>query len=61
MGKSSDGGISDFLISAQSLLKENCHNSRTSDDIDMKLEKKKNLKQNSFKNIVDDVMSNIVM
>ena len=41
MGKSSDGGISDFLISGQSLLKENCHNSRTSDDIDMKLEKKK--------------------
>ena len=41
MGKSSDGGISDFLISGQSFLKENCHNSRTSDDIDMKLEKKK--------------------
>ena len=27
----------DFRISGQSLIKENCHNSRTSDDIDMKL------------------------
>ena len=31
-------GISDFPISGQSLIKENCHNSRTRDDIDMKLE-----------------------
>ena len=30
-------GISDFRISGQSLIKGNCHNSRTSDDIDMKL------------------------
>ena len=30
-------GISDFLISGQSLIKENCYNSRTSDDIDIKL------------------------
>ena len=37
MGKNSDVGISDFPISGQSLIKENCHNSRTSDDIDMKL------------------------
>ena len=36
IGKNSDGGISDFRISGQSLIKENCHNSRTSDDIDMK-------------------------
>ena len=33
----SDRGIFDFRISGQSLIKENCHNSRTSDDIDMKL------------------------
>ena len=26
-----------FPISGQSLIKENCHNSKTSDDIDMKL------------------------
>ena len=36
-GQNSDGGISDFWISGQSLIKRNCHNSRTSDDINMKL------------------------
>ena len=36
-GQNSDGGISDFRISAQSLIKENCYNSKTSDDIDIKL------------------------
>ena len=35
-GQNSDGGISNFRISSQSLIKENCHNSRTSDGIDMK-------------------------
>ena len=35
--KNSDGGISDFRISGQSLIKENCHNSRTSNDIDIVL------------------------
>ena len=34
MGQNSEGGISDFRISGQSFIKENCHNSRTSDDID---------------------------
>ena len=37
IGQNSDGGISDFRISGQSLVKVNCHNSRTSDDIGMKL------------------------
>ena len=37
IGQNSDGGISDFWISGQSLTKENCHNSRTGDDTDMKL------------------------
>ena len=37
IGQNSDRGISDFRISGQSLIKRNCHNSRTSDDIDMKL------------------------
>ena len=37
IGQNSDGGISDFRISGHSLIKENCYNSRTSDDIDMKL------------------------
>ena len=35
--ENSNGGISDLWISGQSILKENCHNSRASDDIDMKL------------------------
>ena len=30
-----NGGISNFRISGQSIIKENCHNSRTSDDIDI--------------------------
>ena len=33
----SDRVISNFYISLQSLIKQNCHKSRTSDDIDMKL------------------------
>ena len=38
IGRNSHKGISDFRISGQSLMKGNCHNSRTSDDdIDMKL------------------------
>ena len=37
IGQNSYRGISDFRISCQSFIKENCHNSRTSDDIDMKL------------------------
>ena len=35
--QNSDEGISDFRISGQSLIKENCHNFRTSDNTDMKL------------------------
>ena len=31
--ENSDGDISDFRISVHSLIKETCHNSRTSDDI----------------------------
>ena len=37
IGQNSDGGISNFQISGKSLIKENCYNSRTSDDIDIKL------------------------
>ena len=33
----SNGGISNFRISRQSLIKGNCHNSRTRDDNGMKL------------------------
>ena len=34
--QSSDEDISNFRISGQSLIKVNCHNCRTSDDVDMK-------------------------
>ena len=37
LGQNSDRGISDFWISGQSLIKRNCHNFKTSYDIDMKL------------------------
>ena len=37
IGQIPDGYISNFSISGQSFIKENYHNSRTSDDIDMKL------------------------
>ena len=37
IGQNSDGGISHFWISGQSFIKVNCHKSRTSDDIEMKL------------------------
>ena len=36
-GQNLHEGNSGFRISGQSLTKENCHNSRTGDDIDMKL------------------------
>ena len=36
IGQNSDSGISNYRISGQSFIKENCHNSRNSDDIDMK-------------------------
>ena len=32
--QNSDGAISDYWIYGQSFIKENCHNSRTSDDTD---------------------------
>ena len=35
--QSSDEDISNFWISVQSLIKVNCHNCRTSDNVDMKL------------------------
>ena len=37
IGQFKDGDISDLWICGQSVKKENCHNSRTSEDIDMKL------------------------
>ena len=37
IGENAGEGVFDFQISGQSLTKQNCPNSRTSDDIDMKL------------------------
>ena len=60
IGQNSDCGISDFQISGQSLIKQNCHDSRTNDDIDMKLgpvtrlDKKNKVTAKKFD---DDVMS----
>ena len=55
-----EGGISDFQISDQSLIKEKCHNSRKSDDIDIKLgpvtKLEKRIKTTS-KKFKEDVMS----
>ena len=60
IGQNSDKGISNFQISGQSLIKENCHNSRTSDDIDMKLgpvTKVDKRDKSMSKKFDDDVMS----
>ena len=49
-----------FPISGQSLIKKNCHNSRTSDDIDIKLgpvTKFDNRNKTTSKKFGDDVMS----
>ena len=60
IGQNLYGGISDFWISGQSFMKENCHNARTRDGIDLKLgpvaELDKRNKILSKKN-VDNVMS----
>ena len=62
VGQNLDGGTSDFRISGQSLIKENCHNSRTSDDIVMKLGQGTKLdkrnKATSRKLDVDDMSEN---
>ena len=62
IGQNSREGISNFRISGQSLIKENCHNSRssrTSDYIDMKLgpvTKFDKRNKTTLKNFDDDVM-----
>ena len=54
--------MSNFRISDQFLIKENCHNSRTSDDIDMKLgpvTKRDKRNKTTSKKFGEDVMSAI--
>ena len=67
IGQISDGGNSNFRISGLSLIKRNCHNSRTSDDIDKRLgpvtklnKRNKKQRQKKEKKIDDEVMSEIV-
>ena len=60
IGQNSDGGFCDFRISVQSLIKENCYNSRTSDDIEMKLRpvtKRDNRNKTRSKRFDNDFMS----
>ena len=60
IGRNSDEGISDFRISGQSLIKINCLNSLTSDDIDTKLGSVTKLDKTSkttSKKFDDDAMS----
>ena len=58
--QNSDGGICDCRVSGQSLIKENCHNSRNSHDIDMKLgpvTKTHKINKTPSKEIDDDAMT----
>ena len=60
VGQNSDGRIFNFWISGQFLIQENCHNSRTSNDIDMKLGAVTKLgkrNRSTSKKFDDDVMS----
>ena len=59
-GQNLDGGISDFQISGQSLIKEKCQNSWSRDDIDMKLRlvtKLDKRNKTTSKKFGDDAMS----
>ena len=60
IGQNSNGGISDFRISVQSFINENCHNSEAGNYIGMKLDQvtepeKRN--KATLKKLEDEVMS----
>ena len=60
IGQNPDNCITDFRISGQPFIKVNCHNSRTSDDIEMKLvavTKINKTNKTTSKKFVDGVMS----
>ena len=60
IGQNTDNCITDFRISGQPFIKVNCHNSGTSDDIEMKLAavtKIDKTNKTTSKKFVDDVMS----
>ena len=56
IGQNLDIGISDFWISGQSFIKENCHNSRTSADIDTKVTKLDKRNKTTSKDFDDAIM-----
>ena len=59
IGQNADEGICDSRISGQSLINENCHNSGTSDDIDMTLRritKRDKTNKETLKKFNDDNM-----
>ena len=51
IGQNSDGCISDFQISDQPFIEKNCHNSRASNDIDVKLGPVTKLEKKDHSNI----------
>ena len=57
IGKNPDRAISNFQISGQSLIKRNCHNSWTNDDINMKIKPVTKLDKATSKRFNDDVVS----
>ena len=60
IGQNTGDCISDFRISGQTLIKVNCHNSRTTDDNEMKLEpvtKPGKRNKTTLKKFGDDVVS----
>ena len=67
IGQNSDGDISDFRISGQSLSKVNCHNSRTSNDVDKKLgsvtkiDKRNKTTSKKFDNVVMSANCDVVV
>ena len=61
IGQNSDRGISDFRISGQSVIKENCHNSGTSDDIDLKLDKRNKTISKKFDGDVVSVNCDVIV
>ena len=56
IGQNLDVVITYFQISGQTLINENCHKSRTINDIDMKLRPVTKLEKRTLKVINDDVI-----
>ena len=65
IGQNSDGCISNFQISGQTFIEENCDNSRTNNDIDVKLgpvtklEKKTRQYQKSDDGVISEFVTSL--